>query len=187
VIENEAKMKSIRPNYDRTSYILIVDDDDILLKFFKIHLNKFFSKVIVVRSAKQVTEVLKEKLIDLVISDVYLPGANGFQIARKVRKHDPSIPILFISGALLTPEEEEEISKSDGFLSKPFSMEELHDFIQSGLLKRKKINELLLMLSDKEELKTLFNGKMAPEKLFKSDQLKEARKLMKELKIKSAA
>ena len=33
--------------YNRSSYILVVDDDDTLLKFFKIHLNKFFSRVIV--------------------------------------------------------------------------------------------------------------------------------------------
>ncbi|NBX24419.1 MAG: hypothetical protein EBR52_10065, partial [Microbacteriaceae bacterium] len=53
-----SKPQPRRP-YDRTSFILVVDDDDSLLKFFKIHLNKFFSRVIVVESAKDALAQLK--------------------------------------------------------------------------------------------------------------------------------
>ena len=48
-------------NYNRTSNILVVDDDDMLLKFFKIHLNKFFSKVVVVKSDREAVATLSKK------------------------------------------------------------------------------------------------------------------------------
>ena len=50
--------------YDRTSYILVVDDDNTLLKFFKIHLNKYYSREIVVKNAKEAIDTLREKEID---------------------------------------------------------------------------------------------------------------------------
>ena len=48
-----------RRPYDRESNVLIVDDDSTLLKFFKIHLNKFFSRVVVVENAKSALETMK--------------------------------------------------------------------------------------------------------------------------------
>jgi DNA-binding response OmpR family regulator len=70
--------------YDRTSFILVVEDDETLLKFFKIHLNKFFSKVIVVKNAKEALDTIKEKSIDLVVSDFKMPKMDGIQLLRKV-------------------------------------------------------------------------------------------------------
>ena len=95
--------------YNRTSYILVVDDDDTLLKFFKIHLNKFFSRVIVVKNAKEAIETLKDKEIDLVISDIKMPRMDGIQLMKKVKNHDPSIPVFLVSGALLNESQQNAI------------------------------------------------------------------------------
>ncbi|NBQ53735.1 MAG: response regulator, partial [Proteobacteria bacterium] len=87
--------------YDRTSYVLVVDDDDTLLKFFKIHLNKSFSRVIVVESAKDALLQIKEKEIDLVLTDIRMPKMDGIELMAKVRRFDPTIPVLIVSGAAL--------------------------------------------------------------------------------------
>ena len=81
-------------------HILIVDDDNTLLKFFKIHLNKFFSKIIVAKNATEALEIIKSKDVDLIISDFKMPRVDGVQFMRKAKKHDPLVPFLFISGAL---------------------------------------------------------------------------------------
>ena len=108
------------PQSEETPLVLVVDDDDTLLKFFKIHLNKFFSKVIVVRNAKEAVAALKEKEIDLVLSDIRMPRMDGIQFMKKVRAHDPTIPVYLVSGALLSPEQTGEIeNQADGFLKKP--------------------------------------------------------------------
>ena len=160
-------MSSPKKPYDRTSYILVVDDDDTLLKFFKIHLNKFFSRVIVVTSAKEAIATLKEKEIDLVISDIRMPRMDGLQLMKKVRAHDPAIPMFIVSGALLTDEQVEEVKEADGYLRKPFSIDDLHSFIDRGMQCRDLLKELNELVGDKKKLNDLVRGKMARES-FKS-------------------
>ena len=146
--------------YDRTSYILVVDDDKTLLKFFKIHLNKFFSRVIVVKNAKEAVEMLKDKEVDLVISDIRMPRTDGIQLMKKVRNFDSSIPVMLISGAMLTDEQTaitEEVA--DGFLRKPFSVDELHGLIDFGMAMREKLKELKTIVPDNKRLRDILRGK----------------------------
>jgi two-component system NtrC family response regulator len=151
--------------YDRTSYILVVDDDNTLLKFFKIHLNKFFSKVIVVKSAKEAIDTLREKEIDLVISDIRMPRMDGLQLLKRVRKHDPAIPMLMISGALLTDEQKQSAEDdADGYLRKPFSVDDLHAFIEKGMQLREKYKKLCEFLDDKKSFRNVLSGKTKIEK-----------------------
>src|SRR3954470_6412749 len=129
--------------YNRSSYILVVDDDNTLLKFFKIHLNKFFSRVIVVKNAKEAIDTLREKEIDLVISDIRMPRMDGLQLMKRVRKHDPAIPMLMISGALLSDEQVKIADdEADGYLRKPFSVDDLHGFIDQGMALREQFKKL---------------------------------------------
>lgn len=169
--------------YDRTSYILVVDDDNTLLKFFKIHLNKFFSRVIVVKNAKEAIDTLREKEIDLVLSDIRMPRMDGLQLMKRVRKHDPSIPMLMISGALLTDEQlkaaEEE---ADGYLRKPFSVDDLHSFIESGMQLRDKYKRLAEMLPDKKQIRDILRGKTKIDKLVTDEaNRKEAHEILDDL------
>ncbi len=152
--------------YDRTSHIMIVDDDETLLKFFKIHLNKFFSRVIVVKNAKEASDTLKSKEIDLVLSDIRMPKVDGLQLLKKIRRYDATIPVFLISGALLTDEQQEEVSEfADGFLRKPFTVDEIQDFINAGMNRREILKELGAILPDKKALLMLIKGKIKPEKI----------------------
>lgn len=152
--------------YDRTSYILVVDDDNTLLKFFKIHLNKFFSRVIVVKNAKEAVDALREKEIDLVLTDIRMPRMDGLQLMKRVRKHDPSIPVLLISGALLSDEQSKSAADdADGYLRKPFSVDDLHAFIENGMQLRDKYKKLSDLLPDRKMIRDLLRGKTKVEKL----------------------
>jgi CheY-like chemotaxis protein len=152
-------------NYDRTSYILVVDDDNTLLKFFKIHLNKFFSRVIVVKNAKEAIDTLREKEIDLVLSDIRMPRMDGLQLMKRVRKHDPSIPMLMISGALLTDDQIKAAEDdADGYLRKPFSVDDLHNFLEIGMTLREKYKRLAELMADKKQIRDLLRGKLKLEK-----------------------
>ncbi len=152
-------------NYDRTSYILVVDDDNTLLKFFKIHLNKFFSRVIVVKNAKEAIDTLREKEIDLVLSDIRMPRMDGLQLMKRVRKHDPSIPVMMISGALLSDEDAKAAEDdADGYLRKPFSVDDLHAFIEHGMQLRDKYKKLAGFLADKHVIRDILRGKVKVEK-----------------------
>lgn len=154
------------PNYDRESYVLVVDDDNTLLKFFKIHLNKFFSKVIVVKNAKEAIEMLREKEIDLVLSDIRMPRMDGLQLMKRIRRHDPTIPVLLVSGALLTESQEELADgEADGYLRKPFNVDDLHAFIDRGMTMREKYKKIASKLTERKQFRRLLKGKVKLERV----------------------
>ena len=180
---NIAGGNASKRNYDRTSYILVVDDDNTLLKFFKIHLNKFFSRVIVVKNAKEAIDTLREKEIDLVLSDIRMPRMDGLQLMKRVRKHDPAIPVLMISGALLTEEQSKAADEdADGYLRKPFSVDDLHAFIDQGMQLREKYKKLSDFLPDKKVIRDILRGRAKAEKFIEdAGNLKEANEILAEL------
>ena len=173
-------------NYDRESYILVVDDDQTLLKFFKIHLNKFFSRVIVVKSVKEALSAMKEKQIDLVISDIRMPRTSGLQLIKKVRNHEPTIPVFLISGALLTEDQLQEVDlNADGFLKKPFSVDELHSFIERGLSYRGVYREMEQLIDNRKFFVDFLKKKHDLTKLKDVEVRNAAMDLYKKLKIAS--
>ena len=175
--------KAVKRTYDRTSYVLIVDDDDTLLKFFKIHLNKFFSKVIVVPNAKAAIDTMREKEIDLVITDIRMPRMDGFQLLKKVRNFDAAIPVVLVSGALLTDEQVAEAEEfADGFLRKPFSVDELHSTIDTGIKRRENLKRLAEFLPDNKALLSVLKGKAKLDNLVGPDQRDEAHEIVQLLK-----
>jgi len=156
--------------YDRISNILVVDDDNTLLKFFKIHLNKFFSRVVVVKNAKEAIEAMRVREIDLVISDIRMPRMDGLQLMGRVRRHDVGIPVMLISGGLLTDTEIAAVeAEADGFLRKPFSVDELHAFLDKGMAMREKYVRLGESLQDKTQIRKLLLGRAKLENLIKPD------------------
>lgn len=80
--------------------ILIVDDEEALRIVAKTHLAELGYNIYLAANAKEALEVIeKHKNIDLLFSDVVMPGTlNGFDLATKVSKIEPSIKILLTSG-----------------------------------------------------------------------------------------
>ncbi|MGC3947304.1 MAG: response regulator transcription factor [Chryseolinea sp.] len=71
---------------------------------------------------------------DICVLDVMLPGKDGFAIAQEIRKHNPSIPIIFVTAKNQT----DDVLKGfhaggNDYLRKPFSLEELIVRIQNLL------------------------------------------------------
>lgn len=142
----------IKRVYDRTSHILIVDDDQTLLKFFKIHLNKFFSRVIVVGSAEEAMKVMKSKDIDLVISDIKMPKTDGLNLLEQITKIDPTIPIYLITGGTLNSSQTGIAKKfAEGIVRKPFSIEDIENVINNGMNKRQAFRDLEALIPDKRK------------------------------------
>ena len=145
--------------YNRSSHILVVDDDDTLLKFFKIHLNKFFSRVLVVHSASDAMDALKEKEIDLVISDIRMPRIDGLQLLARIRAIDPDIPVILITGHADVPMAVGALR--DGafdFLTKPFAADHLIAAARRALesrrlvLDNRRLREAALIAEDSHPL-----------------------------------
>ena len=95
--------------------ILCIDDADIALRVRKLLLNSEGYNVVTASTGEEGLEIFKTNAIELVISDHFLSGKSGTDIAREMRELKPEVPILIVSAASETPRG---IEFADGFLAK---------------------------------------------------------------------
>jgi len=119
--------------------VLIVDDDQAWLRLIQAeleeHTNSFV--VIVADSGDAALDILKNNDISLVVSDLRMPGMDGFDLLATILKVYPDIPV-FIVTAYDKPKTRDVVFKSGaaGYLKKPFSGDELAEEIINTLQKK---------------------------------------------------
>jgi len=118
--------------------ILIVEDDNTLQETLAYNLRKEGYQVESAGDGQAAIEKAKSSSPDLILLDIMLPGIDGFEVCRILRK-DTNIPILMLTAR------DDEIDRvvglevgADDYLSKPFSMRELIARIKA-LLRRVRI------------------------------------------------
>ncbi len=88
----------------RQKTLLCVDDNLSSLKICKIILEDFGYKVITASSGREGLEVFASLAIDAVILDYQMPEMNGELVAAEMKRTNPRIPILMLSGWVSLPE-----------------------------------------------------------------------------------
>jgi CheY-like chemotaxis protein len=91
----------------KSPLVLCVDDDAGIREFYGTLLSKQGYDVLAAGTGFQALSLLESRkhTIDAAIVDYKLPGMNGFELAVRLKQHDPHLPILMISGS--PPELEE--------------------------------------------------------------------------------
>lgn len=108
--------------------ILIVDDDRDVAQTISITLKRRDFRVQVAYSGMEALRMLKRFHPDLIILDVSMPGIDGFEVCRRLRKNEEtaSLPIIFLTARGLDDDRIEGFRVgADDYLSKPFNPEEL--------------------------------------------------------------
>ena len=119
--------------------ILVVEDDRELNKTVCSFLNHSGYEATGCLNANEAYDALYDAVFDLIVSDIMMPGIDGFEFARTVRELNKEIPILFMTAR------DDIASKQRGFrigvddyMVKPIDLDEL--FLRIGaLLRRAKI------------------------------------------------
>ena len=119
--------------------ILVVEDDRELNKTVCSFLNHSGYEAVGCLNATEAYDALYENIFDLIVSDIMLPGEDGYEFAKNVRDLNNDIPILFMTAR------DDIASKQRGFrigaddyMVKPIDLDEL--FLRIGaLLRRAKI------------------------------------------------
>ena len=113
--------------------ILVVDDDPAVRKLLEGYLADHGFRVLSAESGAGMVQKLARHSVDLVILDLILPGENGLDLAKELRK-ESAIPIIMLTG------KGDEIDRviglevgADDYLPKPFSPRELLARIRSVL------------------------------------------------------
>jgi CheY-like chemotaxis protein len=120
----------------RNERILLVEDDEVMRDLAIQILESAGYKPVVAASAEEALELFKQHKdsIDMLFSDVHLPGKNGIDLADLLRKEKPGLPVLLYSG-YQNPRERWVHLKSKGyhFLQKPASVDGLLTAVYGAL------------------------------------------------------
>jgi two-component system, cell cycle sensor histidine kinase and response regulator CckA len=136
--ENEATTRktgeSATPSSDHATdiprTILIVEDEAALLELVRQYLQRRNYRVLTAKDGREGVEVFRQhaKKIQLVISDLAMPGMNGLECMERILAVEPRVRFLFMSGF---PEQIVERHRATfercEFLPKPFRLDQLLD------------------------------------------------------------
>ena len=138
--------KSIRPSETLKSIreiegggtVLLVDDEAMLRKMGRLMLEHLGFAVLTAPTGEAALDVFREHLDDIrcVITDLSMPGLNGWETLAALRKIDLALPVILASGydeASVMGEDHAE--RPQAFLSKPYSLKDLKAALERTLLK----------------------------------------------------
>lgn len=130
------------PRMDDKINILVIEDDTIISSFLQTGLQYEGYAVTTCTEGKSGLETLKRETFHLLILDVMLPGADGFEICRRLRQQGLNIPVLMLTVKNEISDRVKGLdSGADDYLTKPFDFSELLARIRALLRRSGKILE----------------------------------------------
>lgn len=150
-------------------HILVVEDDDTLRDLLAEVLRGWGYQAVVVPSGARALELLETQLFEVAVVDIHLPEMDGVEILRHLKRHDPSIEVLMMTGdpTVATAVETLKLGAYD-YLTKPLVLEELRhllDHILERRLLRQEVNALRSRLGEQLRMIELVSVSPAMEAL----------------------
>ncbi len=123
-----------------TPHILVIEDDPDIAGLLEIHMTDLHFRTTVISDGLEGFQHAQSENYDLIIQDLMLPGMDGMEICREIRKQGNTVPILMLTAR------SDEMDKiiglelgADDYLTKPFSIRELVARVKA-LLRRSEIS-----------------------------------------------
>ena len=119
-----------------TTRILVVDDDEPLRALIEEILLTADYAVTTAANGQQALQCLNQQSFDLVITDLVMPDLDGTELIRQIRRDQPTLPIVAVSGAGRDADLYLRIAEKLGasaLLSKPFRMRAVLETVDSCL------------------------------------------------------
>ena len=121
------------------SKVLIVEDEDAIAEIERDYLELSGFDVTLASDGKEGLDIALKEDFDIIILDIMLPGMDGFDICKEIRK-EKDIPIIMVSA------KKEDIDKirglgigADDYMTKPFSPSELFSRVKSHLARYERL------------------------------------------------
>ncbi|MGZ5467673.1 MAG: sigma-54-dependent transcriptional regulator [Candidatus Aminicenantales bacterium] len=129
--------------------ILIIDDEKSLLELLTVVFKKEGYAVKSSLSAARGFEILEKEDVDLIVTDIKMPGADGMDILRYARENRPEVPVILITayGSIAQAVEALKAGALD-YVVKPFDVEELKIIVGRGLASKRLKQENILLKRD---------------------------------------
>ncbi len=158
---------------ERKSKILVIEDEKNMREILKILLEGEGYEVSTARDGTEGLGWLNRDIFDLIITDIKMPGVDGFQILKKAQEITPETFVIMIT-AFGTTESAIEAMKFGAYdyIHKPFKIDEIRLVVKNALEKRKLIGEVSIL---RDKIRTTYElGNI----FYKSSKMQEILRLL---------
>ena len=131
--------------------ILLVEDEEKLARFVELELTHEGYQVEKAFDGRTGLELAEKGGFDLLLLDIMLPGLNGLEVLRRLRKSDDHVPVIMLTARDAVMDKVTGLDMgADDYVTKPFSIEELLARIRAALRKQtvQKKEDSLLSCAD---------------------------------------
>ncbi|NTU96289.1 MAG: response regulator, partial [Chlorobiaceae bacterium] len=123
-----------QPPVNQSPAVLLVEDEPEILKVIRALLESRGFEVLPADTAEQAEAIFMDhgKRIGLIITDVMLPGRSGVELVRTLRKENPELKYMFMSGYGFDAfSHSEEFGGNVNFIAKPFGIKEFMNMVNA--------------------------------------------------------
>lgn len=141
-------------NSEEQKMILVVDDDTEVAHYLNTLLSPHY-KIVCRFDAGSALKAMKEEAPDLILSDVVMPGKDGYQLCREVKEDLQlcHIPVILVTAKATVENQVEGLNTgADAYVTKPFEPSYLLALIQSQLKNRENVRSLLGKATQVDEI-----------------------------------
>lgn len=143
--------------------ILLIDDDKSFVEMLEAGFSRMDYKISIANNGKDGLDILQKEQIDLVITDLRMPGINGLEVLKKVKDYDHHIQVVMLTGYedMQSTIKAMQLGAYD-YVEKPVDLERLKVIVRRALESKRLSQHLEIAISeDAEEYKieTSFVGK----------------------------
>ena len=136
---------SVEGAEDRPDLILVVDDDEDIVRFVSFNLKLHGFDVMQARDGQEALEVIDRRRPDLAVIDLRMPRLDGLELTRRLRANPitSALPVIMLTAKGLTVDKVHGLTAgADDYLVKPFDTSELVARISSTLRRNKEFREV---------------------------------------------
>ena len=120
----------------RQRNVLIVDDDALVRETLQFVLEDNGYTVHATASGADALQILEREPIDIVLSDIFMPGMNGFDLLRQMRERAPDIPVILITGYGSIEMARDALKQgASDFITNPYNIHEIPIMIERNLMR----------------------------------------------------
>ncbi len=124
------------------SKILIVEDEPQLARFIQLELEHEDYETVISGDGREGLNLAEKGGFDLILLDIMLPGLNGLEVLRRLRKADDNTPVIMLTARDSVMDKVSGLDMgADDYITKPFAIEELLARIRVTLRQKQPASE----------------------------------------------
>ena len=139
------EVPSAKTTYEHSQTVMVVDDDPDIVNYLRLLLTPHY-RLFHAYDAASALESIRGEMPDLVMSDVAMPGMDGYQLCQTLKEDLTTchIPVILVTAKTTTEEQIAGLNTgADAYVTKPFNPDYLLALIRSQLSNRERIRGIL--------------------------------------------